>query len=93
MNKHLKNLSLGFFLSILLGLYIYSLSNNLVFSGFLVGSVIGGGVSVFLISLVLATALSFIYFLFKKSFWIYFYRFFWVIFIIASFFVVIGGSM
>lgn len=93
MNKHLKNLSLGFFLSILLGLYIYSLSNNLVFSGFLVGSVIGGGVSVFLISLVLATALSFIYFLFKKSFWIYFYRFFWVIFIIASFFVVIGGTM
>lgn len=91
MNKHIKNLSLGFLLSVILGIFVFSLSNKLEFSGYAFGGVIGGGVSVFFISLVVAGVISSLFMIFQKSFSSVFYKVFWFIFLLSSFFVLVGS--
>ena len=90
MNKHIKNLFLGFLLSVALGVFLFSRSNNLDFSGYSFGGILGSGVSVFLISLLVAGLISLIFMIFKVPFWKIYYKIFWFVFLVLSFLVLVG---
>ncbi|GMQ29087.1 hypothetical protein [Algoriphagus confluentis] len=90
MNKHIKNLSLGFILSVILGFLVYSSNNKFELGGYMIGAIFGGGVSLFLISLGVSSIIGLIFRFFKKSFWGVFYKCFWLIFLLTSFFVLVG---